>query len=273
MPIDNVLKLYSETIQSSFLHYGFWDNPSSVEIESLTLQDIKNAQLRYIEHLASFIPKDVDSIIDVGCGIGGNTEFLIEKGYTLETLSPDDFQKSIILKKFNHQIPFHHCTFENFNPQKQYDLILQSESACYIKIDEGFEKAREVLCKKGYLLVSDYFIHFQDSSNNLHLKSSHNLEQYLLIAKKYGFTLIKEYDQTENTMITLDYAKYFLKRFIDPAINYGIYSSEKSYPKISFLIGKIISPKWEKKRKQLDLIESSLFRKYRKYMVYLFKKV
>ena len=49
----------------------------------------------------------------MGCGIGGNTEFLIEKGYTLETLSPDDFQKSIILKKFDHQI-------YNLAPQKYH---------------------------------------------------------------------------------------------------------------------------------------------------------
>ena len=273
MPIDNVLKLYSETIQSSFLHYGFWDDPASVKIESLTLQDLRDAQLRYIEHLASFFPNNVDSVIDVGCGIGGNTEYLMNKGYAIETLSPDDYQKSVILEKFDHNIKFHHCKFENFNPKKQYDLILQSESACYIKIDEGFKKAREVLRDGGYLLASDYFVYFHDSSNNLHLKSSHNLDQYLSIATKNGFRLIKEYDQTENTMITLDYAKFFIGRFIDPALNYGIYSAQKSFPIISSLISKIIGSKWEKKRKQLDLVDSSLFRKYRKYMIYLLKKI
>ena len=96
MPIDHVLKLYYETIQSDYLHYGFWDDPSTVEIESITLQEIKNAQGRYIEHLASFIPKEVNSIIDVGCGIGGNADYLTKQGYKVETLSPDDFQKSII---------------------------------------------------------------------------------------------------------------------------------------------------------------------------------
>ena len=116
-------------------------------------------------------------------------------------------------------------------------------------------------------------MHFQDSAKSPHLKSSHNLAQYLAAAKKYGFTIMKEYDQTENTMITLDYAKFFFQRFISPTIDYGIYSVEKSFPKISLLIGKIIYSKWEKKRKQLDLIDSSLFRKYRKYMIYLFQKV
>ena len=75
MPIDHVLKLYSDTIRSDYLHYGFWGEPNSVKIESITLQDIKNAQNRYIEHLASFIPNEVNSILDVGCGIGGNAEY------------------------------------------------------------------------------------------------------------------------------------------------------------------------------------------------------
>ena len=36
MPIDHVLKLYSETIQSPYLHYGFWDHPQSVDLDKVT---------------------------------------------------------------------------------------------------------------------------------------------------------------------------------------------------------------------------------------------
>ena len=65
MAIDHVLKLYSKTIESSFLHYGFWDDPSLVDLESMTLQEVKKAQARYIENLSSFIPEDVKRILDV----------------------------------------------------------------------------------------------------------------------------------------------------------------------------------------------------------------
>ena len=98
MSTDHVLKLYSKTIQSSFLHYGFWDDPESVDLSTLSLQDIKNAQYRYIDHLASFIPSETKTILDVGCGIGGNTSLFIKKGYSLEALSPDSYQKSVIKK-------------------------------------------------------------------------------------------------------------------------------------------------------------------------------
>ena len=272
MPIDHVLKLYSETIRSDYLHYGFWDEPNSVELESITLQEIKNAQDRYIEHLASFIPNEVNSILDVGCGIGGNAEYLINQGYVVETLSPDDFQKSTIAEKFNNQMTFHHCKFEKFQSEKQYDLILESESACYIRINKGFEKAQETLRAGGYLLASDYFVHFRDDSKNLHLRSSHDMEKYLSSAKAHGFELIREYDQTDNTMPTLDYGKYFIERFINPTIEYSVHSAKKNYPKIAALIGKLVAPKLKAKKNQLDLLDSTLFRKYRKYMIYLFQK-
>ena len=114
MSTDHVLKLYSKTIQSSFLHYGFWDDPENIDLSTLSLQDIKNAQYRYIDHLASFIPSETKTILDVGCGIGGNTSFLLKKGYSLEALSPDSYQKSVIKKKFNQDVTFHHCKFEKF---------------------------------------------------------------------------------------------------------------------------------------------------------------
>ena len=272
MSTDHVLKLYSKTIQSSFLHYGFWDNPENVELSSLSLQDIKNAQYRYIDHLASFIPKETKTILDVGCGIGGNTSFLLKKGYSLEALSPDIYQKSVIKEKFNQDVTFHHCKFEEFDPKTVFDLILESESACYIDINKGFKKARQVLRQGGYLLVSDYFIFYRDHSKSLHLKSSHDMDTYLKSAKENGFDLIKQYDQTDNTMLTLDYANYFIERFINPTIDYGLYSANKNFPKVSKIIGLFLTKKWQEKKSQLDLINSALFRKYRKYMIYLFQK-
>ena len=254
------------------MHYGFWDDPEKVELSSLSLQDIKNAQYRYIDHLASFIPKKTKTILDVGCGIGGNTSFLLKKGYSLEALSPDSYQKSVIKEKFNQNVTFHHCKFEDFAPETVFDLILQSESACYIDINKGFKKAREVLREGGYVLASDYFVFYKDHSKSLHLKSSHDMNKYLKSAKENGFDLIKQYDQTDNTMLTLDYANYFIERFISPTIDYGVYSTNKNFPKISKLIGLFIAKKWQEKQNQLDLINSDLFRKYRKYMIYLFQK-
>ena len=44
MAIDNVLKLYSETIRSEFLHYGYWNNPKLFNYVEVTLNEIKTLQ-------------------------------------------------------------------------------------------------------------------------------------------------------------------------------------------------------------------------------------
>ena len=122
MSIDHVLKLYSETLRSSYLHYGFWDKPDTIDFDSITIQDIKNAQARYIEHLGNFIPEDVNFILDVGCGIGGNAEFLIKAGYKVETLSPDSFQKSVISEKFNNEVSEINVNFVRNIPTTGFSL-------------------------------------------------------------------------------------------------------------------------------------------------------
>ena len=113
---------------------------------------------------------------------------------------------------------------------------------------------------------------FSIATKNLHLKSSHDLSKYLKSAEKNGFDLIKEYDQTDNTMLTLDYANYLIERFVNPAIDYGVFSFKKNYPRVSSLTAYLKKKKWFEKKNQLDLVDSNLFRKYRKYMIYLFKK-
>ena len=170
MAIDHILKLYAETIRSPYLHYGFWDEPEIVNADSLSIDDIAKAQRRYIQHLTSFIPKDVRSILDVGCGVGGNAAYLQERGFDLDVLSPDTYQEEVIKEKFNGAMRFFKSKFENFETDRTYDLILESESACYIKIEPGFTSARKALRTRGYLLVADYFVYYRNERGSPHLK-------------------------------------------------------------------------------------------------------
>lgn len=272
MPVDHVLKLFSKTIQSPYLHYGFWDDPDLVTLENITLDEMVAAQGRYIEHLASFIPEDVKTILDVGAGIGGNSSYLISKGFSVEALSPDEYQESVFAEKYNGEVEFHRTKFEDFKPSKQYDLVLESESACYIKIEPGWKKAKETIRNGGYLLASDYFLYHNDGTKNYHIKAAHDENIYLEKAKEYGFKLIREFDQTDNTMPTLDGVKAFIERFIYPTMDFTSNYMNNNHPFIFKVLKNAFGKKVNEKMKQISLIESDEFRKYKRYMIYLFQK-
>ena len=273
MPIDHVLKLYSESIRSPYLHYGFWDDPESIDPNELTLDDMVKAQGRYIEHLASFIPEEVKTILDVGAGIGGNSSYLISKGYEVEALSPDEYQETVFKEKYDGQVKFHRSKFENFEPEKKYDLVFESESACYIEIEPGWKTAQKTVRDGGYLLASDYFLYHNVGSGDWHIKASDDEKNYIKKAEEYGFKLIKEFDQTENTMPTLDGAKALMERFIFPTLEFSSNYLGKNHPFILKVIKKAFGKKVDDKMKQLSLLESKDFKKYKKYMIYLFQKV
>ena len=273
MPIDHVLKLYSESIRSPYLHYGFWDEPESIDPNELTLDDMVKAQGRYIEHLASFIPQDVKTILDVGAGIGGNSSYLISKGYEVEALSPDEYQETVFKDKFDGQVKFYRTKFENFEPERKYDLVFESESACYIEIEPGWKTAQKTVRDGGYLLASDYFLHHNDGSGDWHIKASHDEKNYMKKAEEYGFKLINEFDQTENTMPTLDGAKALMERFIFPTLEFSSNYLGKNHPFILKVIKKAFGKKVDDKMEQLSLLNSKDFKKYKRYMIFLFQKV
>jgi Tellurite resistance protein TehB. len=136
MSVDHVFKLYSEAIRSPYVHNGFWDDPS-INIDDISLNDVIKAQERYIEHLSSFIPKGTSKILDVGAGIGRNSLFLRTRGFNVDALSPDEYREHIYTKKYIGKVKFFNTKLEDFASEKKYDLILQSDSVCYILIDNG----------------------------------------------------------------------------------------------------------------------------------------
>ena len=118
-----------------------------------------------------------------------------------------------------------------------------------------------------------YFLHHNDGSGDWHIKASHDEKTYLEKAKEYGFELIREYDQTDNTMPTLDGAKAFMDRFIFPTVEFSSNYLDKNHPLVLKVLKKAFGKKLESKINQFSLLESSDFKKYKRYMIYLFKKI
>jgi MPBQ/MSBQ methyltransferase len=261
---DPILEYYCKITKSDYLHYGYW-NPE----EELNIENLHRAQERYIEHLMSFIPPDVKTILDVGCGIGGNALRLKQAGFEVESLSPDPAQQKMF--KAKGEVPFHLTKFENFDMNKKYDLILMSESAQYIPIKEGLQKCRKLLNEKGNLLISDYFIREKLDKDNVFGVFTHLESEYLNLIQEYGFEIAKAEDISLRVAPTLDLAKLKYDDYVKPTLELldSLLMKQLAIP-YKFVKWIAKSP-LQKLAMQSQLIDSQLFLKYRKYMIYLFK--
>ena len=144
---DRTLRFYNKVLGLERLHYGMWQKE-----DELTIEKLKEAQVRYESFLIQKLPTSVKKILDVGCGTGILVKNLLEKGYEIEGLSPDDNQKKNFVK--NIKTPFHHMGFEHFFAEvDKFDCIIMSESSQYIKKQKLFENAKNALKDNGYLMI------------------------------------------------------------------------------------------------------------------------
>ena len=74
-------------------------------------------------------------------------------------------------------------------------------------------------------------------------------------------------------MPTLDGAKAFMDRFILPTAEFSSNYLGKNHPFILKVLKKAFGKKLDEKLKQFSLLESADFKKYKRYMIYLFQKV
>ncbi len=203
------LELYfcTEVLKLDSLHYGYWEQAEDVDIDS-----IRQAQKRYTDTLLKMIPEDVHNILDIGCGIGDNARALAAEGYQLTCISPDRNHGFYFKDADPQQIRFINTGIESFASDKEYDLILMSESQGYFPMDMGFSQSIRHLRPGGYLLVSGIFKKDEQEG----FEGSHIEKDYLQCARNFNL-IRKEYvDITENTLPTLQYAFDNYHNYLEP---------------------------------------------------------
>lgn len=187
---------------SPYLHYGYWE-PLPAPGEELTLTRLRAAQEAYAAKLLSFIPGDTNTILDVGCGIGGNAAYLLDRGFIIEGIAPDPLQQERFIQRTKGKAPFHLTIFEDFRSQKSHDLILFSESSQYIAADDLAQGAARLLNSGGYLLLADMMR--SDAEYKEGIFSNCHVDKELETALiKAGFKLIKSEDISKAIAPTID---------------------------------------------------------------------
>jgi MPBQ/MSBQ methyltransferase len=257
---NSLLRFYHEILDCRYQHYGLWEG------DPLTLQGLKAAQERYSEHLCSWVPEGVRSILDVGCGTGGNAAKLTGMGFEVEGLSPDPYQQEVFTKGTG--LPFHLTILEEFDPGRKYDLVLMSESSQYIELEELFLAVRRC-APGGYLLVSDYFVLKRD--NTRLTRSGHLLEKFLEGATKHGLTIERSEDITEKVTPTLELAKIWLNDYLNPSLRIVLEVFHRKRPRLAGGIFRLLRKKHDRFIDWQMRQDGELFASVKRYKSFLFR--
>lgn len=261
---QGALRLYMDVLGLEHLHYGLWNG------EDLTFEGLKAAQERYTDHLIDVIGSEAGSILDCGCGTGATALKLGARGFDVEGLTPDPYQQETFVARSGRTC--HRARFQEFQPQRRYDVVLMSESCGYIPTDQLFQAVQRT-APGGAWLVADYFSLYKDGSKIS--KSGHLLDQFLAEAQNSGLELEYEEDITDRVTPTLDLARITIDEKALPAADMlGEWLADRYpilYPPLfktaKFLLRKPIA----KAESQRILIDSDAFRSAKRYMIYRFR--
>tara|TARA_Y100001970_G_C14215701_1_gene849521 strand:+ start:1288 stop:2175 length:888 start_codon:yes stop_codon:yes gene_type:complete len=263
---DLELLLYSKIIRNDMLHYGYFED-FNIEPDSISIKDLENAQMKYVEILTKQISDTGKKVLDVGCGMGGLSDILYNKGFEIESLTPDNNQKNYIESKYKN-LTVHHMKFEDFKTDRKFNTIINSESLQYIDLDKAFNLVSEILSKDGRWIVVDYFRINPDGIN----KSGHLHADFLNYVEKKGWKISYEQDITKNALPTLKFAMVFINRFIKPL---ALFANEKLKHKkgwLFYLTSDLRNKMSQKTKKELAALDPDKFIKEKRYILYVLER-
>lgn len=264
---DYSLRLYRDVLDLEHLHFGLWENG-----DSLTIDNFRRAQERYTDRLVGMIPETTRTVLDVGCGTGALAAKLLSRGYQVDALSPCEYQERLVRERLGEEVPFHRTRFEDLQVERQYDLVLMSESSQYIKMRLCFKKAKEVLQPDGHLLVADYF-RLRDTR---YYRSSRVDALFMAQAEEDGFEVVASEDITEGVLPTLRLGKQLFERFALPVVEVAQEYAHREYPRWTRLVKRLFRKRLEKLHhyiyaKAPERLDADRFRQEVRYKILLFK--
>ena len=179
------------------LHYGYWNGKVEVEIANL-----HKAQENYTDFLFSQIPEGVETILDVGCGLGKTAKKLIDGGYRVDCVSPSSFLSEQVRSLLGNTTRLFECPYEKIETEKRYDLVLFAESFQYIPLEKSLKQTVRFLNKGGYLLICDIFK--MEAKRKRVVVGGHKLAKSYERIELCSFELVTDVDITEQTAPNLD---------------------------------------------------------------------
>lgn len=266
---DEQLKLYSQITPNGFLHYGYFDD-INIDAKEISVGMIYRAQERYAEVLLEKITNREVEILDVGCGMGGLINMMLNQNLKPVALTPDKTQIQFIKEKYK-QVSVYACKFED-TPQtennKRYGTIITSESLQYLDLDKSLPLIDKFLKSGGKWIACDYF-----KINNQGEKSGHNWDIFENKLTKAGFKITEKRDITPHILPTISYLYFMAIQIGLPVVQFALEKLKVKKKGIYYAIEPFIEQIYKKLTKNIQTIDPELFKHTKMYVLMTIEKV
>jgi 2-polyprenyl-3-methyl-5-hydroxy-6-metoxy-1,4-benzoquinol methylase len=227
--------------KSKALHYGYWAPDDAVNVWNLG-----RAQENYTENLLRHIPNAAAEVLDVGCGTGVVARRLIEQGRRVECLSPSPFLNAEARGNLPPGTVIHETTFEAFQTDRTYDLVLFIESLQYVPLAESLAKAARLLRPGGQIVICDVFR--RDTPGRSPIGGGHDYGKYLEAREALGLTCTQDVDITARIAPTFDLVQDMSLNLMKPAWENLLRIFQTNHP----WVFKFVNWRFKKKLQKMD---------------------
>lgn len=260
--VEAELQLYASVLQSDFLHAGYFSKIPE-EPEAISLKDVKEAMQAYAD-LVLQRAAPAQTVLDVGCGLGGLLRQMRDAGLHPTGLTPSRAHAEYIRRR-NSGIPVIVGTFERLDvkPYRQaFDLVVSTESFHNVPLDAGLRNIREVLKPGGKWIVVDYY-RLQEHTYN---RSGHLLTAFQQALQSNGLRVMEEVDITANTLPSLAFAHCLATRIGLPLLEFGMARYFRRHPVIEYLLHDVIGR--ARGRWRLDALDPAVAARDKRYLLH-----
>lgn len=258
---DNELDLYAKIFRNDFLHAGYFSEiPESGE--SISLKDIREAMRKYCD-LALTRVAPGQSVLDVGCGMGGLLKLLADAGARPTGLTPNPAHVEHIRRKYP-EIPLIVSGLEHLdtNPYRHsFDVIVSLEAFHNIPMETGLRKVSELMKPDGRWILIDYYRTRLPAYN----RSGYLLDDFRSALACGGFRVIEEIDITDHALPALAFAHALATRVAIPGVEFALADFFRRHWLLEYLFADVVAR--ARSRIRLDALDPAVFARDKRYLV------